>query len=229
MRASIDSACATNPSARAIARSRPRQLLRRSHAHLGHRAPEGARGQRRREPGRAAGGEHVVGARHVVPERRPGGRAHEQASRAAHPRRQALGSVAHELQVLGRQILDEGQRGLEVGRVDENRRGAGASASGSASASSRSADGDTATTRLAGPCSAWASRSAATRRGVGRLVEHHRELARAGEGVDAHHVRESPLGLLDVGVAGAGDHVDGGRRVSVPSASAATACAPPIR
>ena len=44
---------------------------------------------------------------------------------------------------------------------------------------------------------------------VGGLVGDHGDLRRAGEQVDPHPAEQLPLGLGDVGVAGADDHVDG--------------------
>ena len=59
-------------------------------------------------------------------------------------------------------------------------------------------------------------------------AEQHEQVARAGEAVDPDGGGELVLGLLHVEVAGADDHVDAAT-VSVPWASAAIACAPPMR
>ena len=56
----------------------------------------------------------------------------------------------------------------------------------------------------------------------------HEQVGRPGEAVDADAAGHLALGLLHVEVAGPDDHVDGAID-SVPKASAATACAPPIR
>ena len=143
--------------------------------HLSHAPPEVARRQRGREARGAARGQHVVGARHVVAE---GGRARgadEHAAGGAHARRERLGLRADELEVLGRDRFGEGERrrrGCSVHEHEAARRRTGrADASQrpelAAISSRRSAEGETAITGLSGPCSAWASRSSATRRGVG--------------------------------------------------------------
>ena len=64
---------------------------------------------------------------------------------------------------------------------------------------------------LSAPCSAWASRSAATGLGVGRLVGDHDHLARAGGQVDADAARDEQLRGGDVRVPRADDAVDGRR------------------
>ena len=58
-----------------------------------------------------------------------------------------------------------------------------------------------------GSCSAWAIRSAATKRGVGGVVGEDRDLGRAGLGVGADGAPEQPFGRGDVDVARAGDEV----------------------
>ena len=63
---------------------------------------------------------------------------------------------------------------------------------------------------------------------LGLLPEHDEQVARAGEAVDPDSRRELALGLLHVEVARADDDVDARDRLG-PYASAATACAPPIR
>ena len=62
-----------------------------------------------------------------------------------------------------------------------------------------------------GPCSAWASRSAATMVGAGRLVGDHRNLGGSGQDIDADPAVQLALGLGDVGVSRPDDHV--GRRL----------------
>ena len=57
------------------------------------------------------------------------------------------------------------------------------------------------------PCSAWASRSAASQAGSPLLVGHDQHLARARLAVDGDLTHHLPLGLGHVGVAGADDHV----------------------
>ena len=63
--------------------------------------------------------------------------------------------------------------------------------------------------------------------GVGRLVGDHEDLGRAGEQVDADRPEQLALGLGDVGVAGADDHV---HRLECPRSRrpcAASAWTPP--
>ena len=77
-----------------------------------------ARAPRRSAP-RSAGRQHVVGAGDVVAE---GGAAEAADEQAAGPRDalgQRLGARAHELEVLGGEGLREGERRVEVGRVDQ--------------------------------------------------------------------------------------------------------------
>ncbi len=108
-RASIDSACTSNPSARAIGRRRGRQLAAApSDVHLGHAPAEVARGERRGEARRAARRQHVVGAGDVVAERGRAGRADEQAAGAERDHRgERLDLCADELQVLGCECVRE--------------------------------------------------------------------------------------------------------------------------
>ena len=62
--------------------------------------------------------------------------------------------------------------------------------------------------------------------GVGGLVGDDQDLGRAGQQVDADPPEELALGLGDIGVARADEHVDR-LEVAVPSAIAATAWTPP--
>ena len=63
---------------------------------------------------------------------------------------------------------------------------------------------------------------------VGALRGEHQQVAGPGEAVDPDRPDDLPLGLLHVQVARAGDDVHG-LDLSVPKASAAIACAPPMR
>ena len=83
-------------------------------ADLGHPAPEVADVEAGGEARGALGGQRVVRTRDVVAERGAGSAADEQAAGAADPRRERFGRRARELQVLGGQRLDEGQRGPQA-------------------------------------------------------------------------------------------------------------------
>ena len=65
-----------------------------------------------------------------------------------------------------------------------------------------------ATSRPSGPCSACAQRSSAIHSAFGGVARDHHQLRGAGDPVDPHLADELALGLLDVAVAGPGDHVD---------------------
>ena len=107
-RTSIDAACTSKPSARAIAAPAGRQRRRRgADSHLAHAPAEVARAEPGGEARGAAGRQRVVGAGDVVAERGGPGRADEEAAGAAHARRQRLGAVADQLEVLGRERLGE--------------------------------------------------------------------------------------------------------------------------
>ena len=102
---------------------RPRRSARRRRASAAAASPTRTSAIRRRkwrtlrpEAKRAAPsvGQRVVRTRDVVAERGAGGVADEQAAGGAHARRQRLRGLARELQVLGRERLGEGQRGLHV-------------------------------------------------------------------------------------------------------------------
>ena len=60
-----------------------------------------------------------------------------------------------------------------------------------------------------GPCSAWPEQVGGDKLGIGVGVRDHDDLGRAGEQVDADRAEQLALGLGDVGVAGADDHVGG--------------------
>ena len=63
-------------------------------------------------------------------------------------------------------------------------------------------------TSVPGPCSAWASRSSASGSGSAPGVGDHDQVARPGEAVDPDLPEHLPLGLLNVQVSRADDHVD---------------------
>ena len=75
--------------------------------------------QARREARRAAGGQHVVGAGHIVADGLRGVAAEEDRAGVAHPVGQPLGLVHRELDVLGRDAVD--QAGRVVQRRDDHR------------------------------------------------------------------------------------------------------------
>ena len=212
MRASIDRAWSSKPSARATGAA-----ARASAAGSAIRTSEKrAREVRRRESGgearRAGGRQDVVGARDVVAERGPAPRADEQAARPGDPRRERFGRHADELEMLGRERL--GQRERPLGPSKPRRRRTTAPMSGA-------------------PASSAASRSSSVRRAETADDERPRAVLGLGEQVERQRlgvgVRRSAitsrslgpakpsiptrpghlaLGLLDVQVAGADDHVD---------------------
>ena len=134
----------------------------------------------------AARGQHVVRARHVVADHlRACARPRNSAPACRTAGRSAQGSATDQLQVLGRDAVGEPHGGGEV-RHDDHRPErsppappwrAGAAARAAAPTSRRTArasagDGVTQTAAAIGSCSAWASRSAATKWVGGRLVGH---------------------------------------------------------
>jgi hypothetical protein len=110
-------------------------------ADLGHPAAEVRDGEAGGEARRAVGRERVVRTRHVVAERRAALGADEQAARARDARGERLRRLPHELQVLGRQRLREGQGGVEPGGVDEHLRPAGHGRAGGEQRLDLAADG----------------------------------------------------------------------------------------
>ncbi len=125
--------------------------------------------------------------------------------------------------MLGRIEVRDLDRLVEVGDQDDARISSDASAislrgkvarrfsTSARTASAKPGDGVTSRTCAAASCSAWLSRSAATRRGVGALVGDHHQLARTGRHVDrraAGERRHQPLGLGHPGIAGPADLVD---------------------
>jgi len=83
-------------------------------------APDEVRGtQAGGEPGRAIGREDVVRARDVVAERGPGARADEQAPGSRDSVAQRLRRLSHQLEVLRRKRLGQGQCMLGVMRADQ--------------------------------------------------------------------------------------------------------------
>ena len=201
---------------------RPRRGERcgsRADVDLGHRAAEVARRERRGEARGAAGRQHVVGAGDVVAERRRAVEAHEQAAGAADLRRERLDLGSDQLQVLGREARWRARspRGRRRPSTIANAasptvgRSTTSCSSVVASASQTACDGAAATTRLPSPCSACASMSSAARRSSSSPAaasSSDQQVAGAGEAVDADARRELALGLLDVQVARADDHVD---------------------
>ncbi len=174
-------------------------------AHLGHPPPEVPGGQPGGEARGAPGRQRVVGAGHVVAERRAGLPAHEQAARPAHARRQGLRRSARELEVLGRERLAEGQCGRHVG--GEHLRGRAAER---VQQRGVVADGDH--ERVLAVLG-LGEQVQPQRLRVGALGEDHREVARAREAVDADVARHLALGLLHPQAARPDDHVGGRHRL----------------
>ena len=184
--------------------------------------------QRAREARGAAGGQHVVHAGHVVAEHGGRVRTAEHGTGVADLGDEHLGVGAHELQVLGRdrvgdgdrlrRVVDEhepaarGERGLGLGAPRRSARGGAASCASTASAN-RSLQVIT-TATPPGPCSACASRSAATHSGFVESSAITASSDSAGERLDAHDALHLALGRGDVAVARSDDHVD--RRGSTP-------------
>ena len=182
-RTSIEAAWRSKPSARAIgAPARASAAGRGADADLAHAPAEVARAELRGEARRAAGRQRVVRARDVVAERGARSRARRTRAGAAHARRERLGVGADELEVLGREGLGEGQRGLEVGGVDE-RRGRVARVEVDR-VEQRRRRRCTAQTIVPAPCSAWAARSMRTSAGSAPAAGQHEHVAGPGEAVD---------------------------------------------
>ena len=201
------------PSTRRGRRSpRPRRSARRRRASagaascdpdLGHAAPEVADVEAGGEARGALGRQRVVRARDVVAERGAGCVADEQAAGGADARRERLGRVARQLQVLGRERLGEGQRGLHV---------VGEHLAASPRAPSRMrlvvADRDRQRALAVLGLGGQVERSAPRRR-------RRRRRSRSGRDGPAKPSipttpRHLPLGLLDPEAARADDHVDRG-------------------
>ena len=168
----------------------------------------GARAPRRSARCRRSAARDSVPPRSPPPPRACGARGTPR-PRAAPARAGASGSRDLQLEVLGREPVRQLHRLLEARGEHERavarqrrardlaaRQRARAGAPSSAATASRSArDGVSSTARAIGSCSAWASRSAATNSGVGGVVGHHQDLARARHHVDAHvaeHLRPWP-------------------------------------
>ncbi len=220
-------------SARPPARARPPRV---ADVDLAHAAAEVGHGEAGGEAGGAVGGQRVVRAGHVVAERRRGGGADEQAAGAGHARRERLGGLPHELEVLGRQRLGEGERAFEVGR---GRRAP--SARPRPSAARGRAPAARARARRATPCRrrprprASRRRARPARAGRAPPAAGRRRRSRARAGRTAPRSRRCRPGPRAGAWPPARTRLPGptitstGRIVSVPSASAAIACAPPIR
>ena len=155
----------------------------------------------------------MVGPGHVVPEGGAADGAHEHAAGAADAGGQRLGPWAHQLEVLGRQGLGEGERSLEVGRRQQPAGRGGLRGRRLELVADRverlggGRDGDQQALR---PVLGLGPQVQRRQPGVGLAVEQHQQLAGPGEAVDPDHVRELPLGLLHVDVAGPGHHVHAG-------------------
>ena len=196
-RASIDSACTSKPSARAIGAPAAASFSAAvADPHLGHPAPEVARREHRGEARRAAGRQHVVGAGDVVAERGRARGADEQAAGAAHQRRERLDLRADQLQVLGRERVRELERLARVGDLDERERGVAdrraldderVELRGERVADARAAARPRrrGCPRRARPGRACRARRVRSSRSADVRAERDQQVARAGEAVDA--------------------------------------------
>ena len=208
-RTSAERACAIRPSARARAASGAARRGRRGRGNLDDllRPQEDRRRQPRREPGVAGRGQDVVRARDVVAVGGAGHRADEDRAGVRHPIEHQLGPGDGELQVLGRVGVDEGDGRVQVVRLDDRHRSGilerpldgvdhvrvGAEQDGS----------------RARPMLGLRAQVPGDDLGVRGGVGEHDQLARAGQRLDPDLAEQQALGLLDVGVAGADDQVDG--------------------
>ena len=166
------------------------------------------------EARRAAGGQHVVGAGGVVAEGGGGARADEDGAGVAHPRARAPRRRPRAARGARGQRRSRGRApppGRGRRRWRSVRWAAPSSAESSATASATRSPSSPPTSSSAAmapePCSAWASRSAASQSARPARVGHDQHLARPGEAVDAHLAHDLALGLGDVGVARPDDHV----------------------
>ena len=176
-------------------------------------------------------GQHMVRAGDVVAER--GGRAgaDEQAAGVPHPVRERLRLLPDELEVLGRDLLGERERTGRVARLAPaaplhlGRR----SSSNAATASSSAVSGERHQTGLSGPCSACAIRSSAISSGSAPAPA---AITASSLGPAMPSIPTWPttwrFASCTYGLPGP-TITSTGRTDSVPYASAAIACAPPMR
>ena len=190
--------------------------------------------QARGEPRGAAGRQHMVRAGHVVAHRLGA------EARRGTPRRHggcaantASGSRSMSCRCSGAKPVHQRRRLVPVAHQDDGavrlparrrrwRRGAGSAAPLPPPRATASANAASSVIRMAcaaSSCSAWASRSTAMWRGSLSPLGEDDDLGRAGDGVDADPAEHLPLGLGDIGVAGADDAIDGrdGRRCRRPA------------
>ena len=226
-RTSIDAACRSNPSARAIAApgaasASAASPIRTSLMRRRKWRDVEPGGEARRAAGRAACGWSRRRSRRTPwrsPRRRTGSPARAHVAGRAPPRRRpaARGARARTPRRTRAPSRRPGRR-----RARAPHRVSAASASWASMSSSSAASSLTATASEPAPCSACASRSIATSAGVGALGGDDEHVARPGEAVDADGPGHQPLGLLDPEVPGPDDDVDPRDRSRCRSASAAT-------
>ena len=202
-----------------------------------HREPGGV-------PRAAAGGQHVVRPGAVVAERHRRPRPDEDRPGVADPQRDLAGVRGLDLQVLGGvgvddrepvgDVADQDRAGLRAGERGADALGclvAATCCSSSASTASASASRGDQHRRRRRVVLGLGDQVRRDVHRIGRVVGEHGDLGGPGLGVDPDQAAQQPLGRGEVGVARAGDHVDGLSScpsVSVPPyASSATACAPP--
>ena len=113
MRASIDWAWSSKPSARASGAAARASSSASRIRDLGEPPAELSRREPRGETGRAVGGKHVVGAHDVVAECRAGERPDEQAARAVIRGASASACGTRQLKVLRRELLGQRERILD--------------------------------------------------------------------------------------------------------------------
>ena len=198
---------------RAVERVRPHELDRLQEA----LEPEAAGALRE-----TARRQHVRGPGGVVAD--DGRRSHEHRSRVPHARRDRLGVGEPQLEVLWRVVLRAGERLVDVRHaLDADVRLAGDERDDVGGQRRRGAKR---IASLSGPCSAWASRSAAhwPASAVASAIRTT-SLGPAGRSI-AHALETSSLAAVTHWLPGP-TILSTGSIVSVPYASAATACAPP--
>ena len=199
--------------------------------------------QRAREPRGPARRQHVIRARDVVAEHRGRVRTDEDRARVAHQRHEQRRVGAHQFEVFGRdrvgdidrvrRVVDEHACGRRPRASTRLRRAASAATSNASSARSTPRrdlvvprdERDRAARTVLG----LREQVGRDPRRVDRVVGDDRDFGRTGEPVDADDAEHLPLGLGHVRVARPDDDVDRHGSISVPNASAAIACAPPMR
>ena len=226
-RRSMDSAWTGKPSARA--RAAPDGARRAAapspQRYASHPAPERGRRQRRLEPRRAARGQDVVRAGDVVAERGGGVAADEHAARAADLAGQRLGLGAHQLEVLGRDLL-----GGPAARPARPRRAIGLHLAGARAPPRRAAPARWRSPPPGCPARARPARAGRGRSARGRRPRRPPPRARSGPAMPSMPTCPTTWRLASCTHALPGPAITSTACTdSVPYASAAIAWAPPIR